>query len=44
MTIEPLERVTKRQKEDAKPIETLVLPDWVAQHVAGCVGGDKFPT
>ena len=44
MTIEPLERVTKRQKEDAKPIETLVLPDWVAQHVAGGGSGYEFST
>ena len=39
MTIEASERVTKRQREDAKAIETLVLPDWVAQHVTGGVGG-----
>ena len=37
MTIERSDRVTQLQREGAKPIETLVLPDWVAQHVAGGV-------
>ena len=39
MTIGRSDRVTQRQREGAKPIETLVLPDWVAQHVTGGVGG-----
>ena len=39
MTIERSDRVTQRQREGAKPIETLVLPDGVAQHVTGGVGG-----
>ena len=37
-------KFAQRQNSRCKTRRLLVLPDWVAQHVTGGVGGYQFPT